>query len=62
MNQTATATATAAITSPWWLPALHSFSSFAAELAPILGAAFLILQIVSKVRRMVKGTEDKNED
>jgi hypothetical protein len=61
VNNTASATAAAAISSPWWLPALHNVSSVAAELAPILGASFLAVQIASKLYRMAKG-EDKGSE
>lgn len=39
----------AALTSPFWLPALHDVSDVAALLLPILGAAWLVLQIALKV-------------
>lgn len=41
--------AVAAIASPWWLPALHDVSQFAAEWLPILGAVWLVVQIGVKV-------------
>jgi hypothetical protein len=43
------AAAGAAVTSPWWLPQLHNISVIAAELAPILGAIWLLLQIFVKL-------------
>ncbi len=45
----ANAGAAAAVTSPWWLPALHNISTVAAELLPILGAAWLVVQIAVKL-------------
>lgn len=57
MNQHDTLTsaaASAAVTSPWWLPALHNVSQLAAELAPILGALWLIVQIGSKLYETYK--------
>lgn len=41
--------AVAALTSPVWLPALHTASEFAALILPILGATWLLLQIVLKI-------------
>ena len=38
-----------AITSPSWLPVLQSASVVAGTLLPILGAIWLIVQIVSKI-------------
>lgn len=41
--------AVAAIASPWWLKALHLTSEFAAQVLPILGVIWLLIQIVMKV-------------
>lgn len=41
--------ATAALMSPFWLPSLQEVSAFAALILPILGAAWLILQIGLKL-------------
>lgn len=41
--------AAGAIISPWWLPPLHNASTIAAEVAPVLGIVWLMLQIVTKV-------------
>lgn len=41
--------AVAAIASPWWLPALHDVSQFAAFLLPILGVIWLAVQIGIKI-------------
>jgi len=41
--------AVAAVTSPWWLPVLHSISEVAALVLPILGVLWLCVQIVVKL-------------
>lgn len=41
--------AVAAIASPWWLPALHSWSDIAAQLLPIAGVTWLVVQIAIKI-------------
>lgn len=41
--------AVAALASPLWLPALHTASEIAALVLPILGAAWLAVQIVLKL-------------
>jgi len=41
--------AATAIASPWWLPAAHDV---AAQWAPILGCAWLIVQIIDKLIRL----------
>lgn len=43
------AVAVAGATSPIWLPALSNISQVAALLLPILGAVWLIVQIVTKL-------------
>lgn len=48
-NEMTNVTAGAALVSPWWLPALQDVSSLASIVLPILGAAWLIVQIVAKV-------------
>lgn len=45
-------TAGAALFSPLWLPTLTAVSSFASIVLPILGAAWLIVQITAKVIEM----------
>jgi hypothetical protein len=45
-----TITAWGGVTSPWWLPHLREASEIAGLLAPILGAAWLLTQIVIKVK------------
>lgn len=39
----------AAVTSPWWLPALHTVSDVAALVLPILGVLWICVQIVVKI-------------
>lgn len=41
--------AVAAIASPWWLPALHSWSEVAAQVLPIAGVIWLAVQIGIKI-------------
>lgn len=41
--------AVAAIASPWWLPTLHSWSVIAADLLPIAGVAWLVVQVAVKL-------------
>jgi hypothetical protein len=48
-NEMTNVTAGAALVSPWWLPAIQGVSEIASVLLPILGAAWLIVQIVAKV-------------
>jgi hypothetical protein len=48
-NVVTTAGAGAAMVSPWWLPVLHEISTVAADIVPILGAAWLLTQIIIKV-------------
>lgn len=48
----AAAVSSAALTSPFWLPALKDMSETAALLMPILGGAWLVVQIISKFKEM----------
>jgi hypothetical protein len=41
--------AAGAAASPWWLPSLQEVSETAALLLPVIGCAWLILQIISKL-------------
>lgn len=41
--------AVAAVISPWWLPALHSWSESAAQILPIAGVIWLAVQIGVKL-------------
>lgn len=50
MDTVTTAGAGAAIVSPWWLPLLTSAHEAAAWLLPFLGCAWLLIQIVYKIR------------
>jgi hypothetical protein len=42
----------AALTSPVWLPALHTISEVAALLFPILGGVWFAVQIVAKLLQL----------
>jgi hypothetical protein len=53
-DHTTTAVASAAVSSPLWLPSLKDVSDTAALLLPILGAAWLVVQIVGYVVRYRK--------
>ena len=53
------ASAGAAVTSPWWLPALNDVSTVAAEMLPILGVVWLVVQISGYIIRL---TKKKNTD
>lgn len=56
IQDTITATgASAAITSPWWLPSLEYASVMAAEFLPILGAIWLVVQILIKLMETYRG-------
>lgn len=48
-NDLTTATAGAAVVSPFWLPSLQSMSEIASIALPILGAIWLVVQIAAKV-------------
>lgn len=62
MNDAGTAVvATTAIASPLWLDAVQSISSYAELLLPILGAAWLAVQIVYKIKEY-KRAERKREE
>jgi hypothetical protein len=41
--------AAGAAVSPWWMPSLADISQNAALLLPILGCAWLIVQIITKL-------------
>lgn len=47
--------AVASLAVPLWLPSLQETSQFAALIIPILGAAWLILQIAMKIHAFYKG-------
>jgi hypothetical protein len=46
--------AAAAVVSPFWLPILQDVSGIAALIVPILGAIWLVVQIVGYFRRKDK--------
>lgn len=43
------AVATGAVVSPYWLPSLMDVSQFAGVMLPILGAIWLLVQIISRI-------------
>lgn len=49
VDNTTHAVAVGAITSPFWLPDLATVSATAAELLPIFGLIWLIVQIFAKI-------------
>jgi hypothetical protein len=51
--------AVGAILSPAWLPELHNISAMAAELAPILGVLWLVVQIGTKLYVTYRKKEDE---
>lgn len=54
--------AVAATISPWWLPHLHTISEGAAELLPIMGVCWLVVQIVSKLYTTYHTPKDNDEN
>lgn len=54
VEHTTAAVAVSAVSSPVWLPWLHTASDGAALIAPILGTVWLVVQIVSKAREMLR--------
>lgn len=48
-DQITNAGAVGAISSPVWLPNLKTISAAAAEILPILGAIWLLTQIITKI-------------
>ncbi len=60
VEQNTTVVATTAVMTPFWLPSLSQVSEVAATITPILGALWLIIQIVSKTSHLLrKRHEDK---
>jgi hypothetical protein len=49
LDNATTAAAGAALSSPLWLPVLEDVSSVSALLLPVLGAIWLIVQIIVKM-------------
>jgi hypothetical protein len=54
VDSTTAAVAVSAVASPVWLPWLHAASDGAALIAPLLGTIWLVVQIVGKVREMIR--------
>ncbi len=62
-DQITNTVAAAGVSSPLWLPSLHTVSATASAIVPILGAVWLTVQIVIKLietHRSMKN--DKDED
>lgn len=59
VDNTTAAVAVSAVSSPVWLPWLHAASDGAALIAPILGTIWLVVQITSKARDMLRKDHDK---
>jgi len=55
IDHSTSAVATAAVSSPLWLPSLKDVSDVAALLLPILGAVWLVVQIAGYIIRHRKG-------
>lgn len=55
MDRTTTIVAAASIAAPLWLPSIKQISDHAALWMPILGATWLVVQIVSKLIELRKG-------
>lgn len=51
MDRATNAIAAGAAVSPWWLPSLADISQSAALMLPILGCAWLLVQIVTRITR-----------
>lgn len=49
MDHVTTTGAVGAVVSPWWLPGLQDVSNTAALVLPILGVAWLLVQITAKI-------------
>jgi len=52
-----TTLAAGAATSPWWLPTFHTVSAVAAEVLPVLGVTWLLLQIGLKLYDRYRDTQ-----
>lgn len=52
-----TAAAGAAVVSPFWLPSVQHLSELASITLPILGALWLIVQIIAKIIEVRRGRE-----
>lgn len=51
MDKITAGVAAGAVVSPWWLPAIKAVSDGASILLPIVGLAWLLIQIVAFFRR-----------
>lgn len=58
VDNTTTAVAAGAVTSPFWLPWLHTASEIAATVAPILGAIWMVVQITTTILKARRKNED----
>lgn len=58
MEHTTNVIAGAAVTSPLWLEWLRDVSTVAGFLVPILGAIWLLVQIVTKIVEMAEPKDD----
>lgn len=54
VERTTNAVAGMAIASPWWLPSLAEVSRVASLMLPILGATWLVVQIVLRIREHLR--------
>jgi hypothetical protein len=54
-------TATALALSPWWLQELHTISSVAAEIAPILGMVWFGVQIALKLYETFRRKDNEKD-
>jgi flagellar biogenesis protein FliO len=54
-NTTNNIVASAAVTSPMWLPWLQDFSALSALLLPIAGLSWLVIQIIGYIHKYNKG-------
>jgi hypothetical protein len=49
IDKVTTTIAAGAVVSPWWMPSIADLSQNAALLLPILGCAWLLVQIITKI-------------
>lgn len=49
IEKTTNTIAAGAVISPWWMPSLADVSATAGLMLPIIGCAWLLLQIISKL-------------
>jgi hypothetical protein len=53
--------AVGAVTSPFWLPSVHDVSQWCADALPIVGFAWLLIQIGIKAYDRYTGNKSKEE-